>query len=81
MATQGEKVAALEQRLRDHEGRCEERLAEIKAVATDTKAAVEGLKARSWGIVIAILAWALSQMWIAQQARIEHIEQKPAAVR
>ena len=33
MTSQVERVAALEQRLMDHESRCEERLAEIKTSA------------------------------------------------
>ena len=43
MTTQPERLAALEQRLSDHEARCEERLAEIKAAAGSTLQAVEGL--------------------------------------
>lgn len=72
MATPSERVAKVEQRLTDHESRCEERLGEIKK-------AIGGLQNRSWALVIAVLAWAVSQLWITQQARIERIEQqKPA---
>lgn len=74
MATQSERLAALEQRLGDHEARCEERLAEIKSTAASTLQAVEGLKSRSWGVAAALLAWALAQIWSANAARVERLE-------
>lgn len=79
MTTQSERLAALEQRLGDHEARCEERLAEIKATAASTLRAVEGLKSRTWGVAAALLAWALAQLWSANAARFEQLEaQRPA---
>ncbi|WP_430425606.1 hypothetical protein [Phenylobacterium sp.] len=74
MTTQSERLAALEQRLTDHEARCEERLREIKATAASTLRAVEGLKSRSWGVAAALLAWALAQVWSASSARMERLE-------
>jgi hypothetical protein len=74
MATQSERVAALEQRLGDHEARCEERLSEIKATSASTLRAVEGLKNRSWGVVAALLAWALAQVWSANTERMTRLE-------
>jgi hypothetical protein len=74
MATQSERLAALEQRLGDHEARCEERLAEIRSTAASTLHAVEGLKSRSWGLVAALLAWALAQVWSANSARVARLE-------
>ena len=74
MLTQTERLAALEQRLGDHEARCEERLTEIKATAATTLRAVEGLKSRSWGVVAALLAWALAQVWSANLERIGRLE-------
>lgn len=74
MATQSERLASLEQRLADHESRCEERLAEIRASAGNTLKAVEGLKSRFWAIVLSLLAWALAQLWAADQARVGRIE-------
>ena len=74
MSTQSERLAALEQRLSDHEARCEERLGEIRATAASTLQAVEGLKSRSWGVVAALLAWALAQIWTANTARVERLE-------
>lgn len=80
MTTQSERLAALEQRLTDHEARCEERLGEIKATAASTLTAVEGLKNRTWGVVAALLAWALAQVWTANGARLERLEDvKPVA--
>lgn len=80
MATQSERLVAVEQRLFDHEARCEERLGEIKATAASTLRAVEGLKSRSWGVVAALLAWALAQVWSANSARVERLEaERPAA--
>jgi len=67
-------MAALEQRLTDHESRCEERLGEIKVSAASTLKAVEGLKNRSWAIALAMLAWALAQVWSADQARVTRLE-------
>lgn len=69
-----ERLAAVEQRLTDHEARCEERLSEIKASAAGTLKAVEALKGRFWAITLALLAWALAQVWAASQARLAHLE-------
>ena len=83
MTTQSERLATLEQRLGDHEARCEERLVEIKATAASTLQAVEGLKNRTWGMVAALLAWALAQLWTANSARFDRLEATkppPAAV-
>lgn len=74
MTTQSERLAALEQRISDHEARCEERLGEIRATATSTLQAVEGLKSRSWGVAAALLTWALAQIWSANAARLERLE-------
>ncbi|WP_293907466.1 hypothetical protein [Phenylobacterium sp.] len=80
--TQSERLAALEQRLGDHEARCEERLGEIKASSASTLRAVEGLKSRSWGVVAALLAWALAQVWSANATRIGRLETpRPEAAR
>ena len=72
--TQSERLAALEQRLSDHESRCEERLQEIKTTAATTLHAVEGLKNRSSALVVALLAWAMAQVWSVNAARIERLE-------
>lgn len=74
MTTQPERLAALEQRLSDHEARCEERLGEIKATVASTLHAVEGLKGRSWTVVAALLAWALAQVWSANVERVGRLE-------
>lgn len=80
MSTQAERLASLEQRLTDHESRCEERLGEIKASAATTLKAVEGLKSRFWAIALSLLAWALAQVWATSQAQIARLEARPAAV-
>jgi hypothetical protein len=81
VTTQSERLASLEQRLTDHESRCEERLAEIKASAAGTLTAVEGLKSRVWSIVFAMLAWAMAQVWSASEQRIARLETvRPARV-
>ncbi|MFC3070508.1 hypothetical protein [Phenylobacterium soli] len=77
---QSERLASLEQRLTDHEARCEERLVEIKSSAAHTLKAVEGLKNRFWAIAISLLAWALAQLWSADQGRVGRLEARPAAV-
>jgi len=74
-----ERLAAVEQRLTDHEARCEERLAEIRVSAAHTLRAVEGLKSRFWAICLSLLAWALAQLWSGEQARVRRVE-IPAAV-
>jgi hypothetical protein len=71
---QSERIAALEQRLIDHESRCEERLAEIKHSAASTLKAVEGLKNRFWVIAVSLLAWAMAQVWAGSQARVARLE-------
>lgn len=73
-----ERLAAVEQRIADHEARCEERLAEIKTSVSSTLKAVEGLKNRVWAIVLSLLAWALAQLWTAEQARVARLEPPPA---
>lgn len=77
MATQAERLATVEQRLLDHEARCEERLGEIKSTAATTLRAVEGLKSRTWGVVAALLAWALAQVWSANSQRVDRLEHDP----
>lgn len=74
MTLQSERLAALEQRLTDHESRCEERLSEIKATSATTLKAVEGLKSRVWAIVMALLAWAMAQVWSASEHRLTKLE-------
>ncbi|WP_372785015.1 hypothetical protein [Phenylobacterium sp.] len=66
----------------DHESRCEERLGEIRASAAGTLKAVEGLKNRFWAIALSLLAWALAQVWAADQGRVARLERdvQPAAV-
>ena len=79
-ASSAERLAALEQRVSDHETKCEERLAEIRTTAANTLRAVEGLRNRSWGLAIALLAWACAQLWTSNQARLERLEASaPAA--
>lgn len=81
MTTQVERIAAIEQRLTDHESRCEERLGEIKASAASTLKAVEGLRSRFWAIALSLLAWALAQVWSANEARVARLESvRPVAM-
>jgi hypothetical protein len=81
MSTQSERLASVEQRLTDHESRCEERLGEIKHSAANTLKAVEGLKNRFWVIAISLLAWAMAQVWAGSQSRLAHLEAaRPIAV-
>lgn len=81
MPAQAERLASLEQRLSDHESRCEERLGEIKHSAANTLKAVEGLKSRFWMIAVSLLAWAMAQVWAAGQGRLSHLEAaRPAAL-
>jgi hypothetical protein len=80
LRVEAERLAALEQRLSDHESRCEERLGEIKASAANTLKAVEGLKNRFWAIALSLLAWAMAQLWAGSQARVARLEAvRPAA--
>jgi hypothetical protein len=74
VSTQSERLAALEQRLTDHESRCEERLAEIKSTSASTLTAIESLKGRVWAIVVSLLAWAMAQVWSAGEARVSRLE-------
>ena len=81
VVSQSERLASLEQRLSDHESRCEERLSEIKLSAAGTLKAVEGLKSRFWVIALSLLAWAMAQVWAGSQARLSHLETvRPAAL-
>jgi hypothetical protein len=79
-AGQSERLASVEQRLTDHEARCEERLSEIKASAAHTLKAVESLRNRFWAVAVSLLAWAMAQLWASEQARLSHLE-APTAVR
>ena len=79
--TQSERLISVEQRLTDHEARCEERLAEIRASASGTLKAIEALKGRFWTITVALLAWALAQVWSGNQSRVAHLEaRRPTAI-
>ena len=81
VTTSSERLASLEQRLTDHESRCEERLGEIKASASHTLKAVEGLKSRFWAIALSLLAWAFAQVWSTNQSRLSRLEAvRPLAV-
>jgi hypothetical protein len=72
-----ERLAAVEQRLTDHEARCEERLSEIRASAAHTLKAVESLRNRFWAVAVSLLAWAMAQLWASEQARLNHLEARP----
>jgi hypothetical protein len=74
VTAQSERLASLEQRLTDHESRCEERLSEIKMTSASTLKAVEGLKGRVWTIVMALLAWAMAQVWATSEHRLTRLE-------
>lgn len=74
MSPQAERLSALEQRVAAHEERCEERLAEIRAVSASTLKAVEGLRNRAWAVSVALLAWALAQLWSANAERLGRLE-------
>lgn len=74
--TSTERLATLEQRLGDHEARCEERLSEIKSTVSSTLLAVEGLKSRAWGVVAALLAWALAQLWSDNAQHFERLDRE-----
>lgn len=69
-----ERLAAVEQRIDDHEARCEERLSEIRTTAATTLKAVEGLKSRFWVSTVSLLAWALAQLWTGNEARLSGLE-------
>lgn len=71
------RLPAFIRQVTDHEARCEERLTEIKATAASMLRAVEGLKGRAWGVVAALLAWALAQLWSANAVRLERLESPP----
>lgn len=80
-SSQSERIAVVEQRLTDVEARWDERLAEIKVSIADMLRAVEGLKSRFWAIVLSLLAWALAQVWSANQGRLERLEAaRPSAL-
>jgi hypothetical protein len=57
--TQGERLAAVEQRIADHESRCEERLFEIKADGAATRATVEKLQGFVVSLIVAVCGFAL----------------------
>lgn len=81
MATPSERLATLEQRLTDHESRCEERLGEIRLTSAATLRAVEGLKGRAWGVVAALATWALAQLWTDNAHHFEKLDRAlPTAV-
>lgn len=77
MTTPSERLASLEQRVTDHESRCEERLGEIKASVSNTLRAVEGLKSRFLAIALSLLAWALAQIWSTSQSQLLRLEAGP----
>ena len=52
--TQGERLAALERGLSDHESRCEERLADIKDTVASTEAKIDRLEGRITTLILAV---------------------------
>lgn len=62
MPTQAERLAALERGLTDHESRCEERLADIKADTGLIGKRVEKLQTWIVGLIVAVAGWALSTL-------------------
>lgn len=79
-ATSTERLAALEQRLGDHEARCEERLADIKSTVGSTLSAVEGLKNRALALAAALLAWALAQLWSDNAHHFQRLDAEKTVV-
>lgn len=73
--TMGERMVAVEQWQDDHEERCAERQVsigrEIKGLKTDVGKLTNG----AWGMVIALLAWALVQLY----AKLDHPAPAPPA--
>lgn len=58
--TQGERLVALETWQENHEKRCEERLGEIRAIASKTDANVEKLHGLVTNLIIAVAGGAIT---------------------
>ena len=73
-----ERLAKVEEWARGHERRCEERLEAIHGAIGEVKGALAWQRNALWAVVAALLAWALAQLWTANQDRLERLE-TPAA--
>lgn len=69
------KAEAAQQKIDSHEELCAERYGTINSTLGELKKGQEGHSRAIWGGVIALLAWALAQVWATNQARIESLEQ------
>ena len=78
MATTPERLAKIEEWAKGHERRCEERLDAIHDAIGEVKGSLAWQRNALWAVVVALLAWALAQLWTGSQGRIERLE-KPAA--
>jgi hypothetical protein len=73
-----ERLAKIEEWAQGHERRCEERLDTIHAAIGELKGAVKWQRNALWGLVIALLAWAMAQLWAANQATLAELKRPTA---
>jgi hypothetical protein len=73
-----ERLAKIEEWARGHERRCEERLEAIHCAIGEVKGSLSWQRNALWAVVAALLAWALAQLWSANQSRLARLE-APAA--
>lgn len=66
----GERVVRLEEWTEGHEKRCEERQTTMGREIRELKIGVGGLTKGAWAVVLALLGWALVQIY----SNIEHRE-------
>ena len=79
MSPMTERLAQVEEWTRGHERRCEERLEAIHGAIAELKGSLAWQRNALWAVVVALLAWALAQLWATDQRRLDRLEQ-PSAV-
>ena len=66
-----ERMAAVEKWIEGHERRFDEKWGEAIGAINELKDVVKGWRQAAWGLALALLAWAMVQLWTTNQRDIQ----------